>query len=52
MKKSDGMQAKVPEECPREVLDLIQRCLQPIAGDRPTAAEIVTCLKNLLMPQA
>lgn len=38
---------KVPEECPREVLDLIDRCCSVDPAKRPSAKEIVQLLEGM-----
>ena len=44
---SDALVCRVPEECPAEVEDLIDRCTAAEPADRPSAVELVkliTCL--------
>jgi serine/threonine protein kinase len=38
---------QVPEECPQEVDDLINRCIQPNPAERPTARELVQLLEGI-----
>ncbi|KAL4439258.1 hypothetical protein ABPG77_004160 [Micractinium sp. CCAP 211/92] len=40
--------ARVPEECPQEVLDLMLRCLSTDPGARPTADQLVVQLEALV----
>ncbi len=44
-----GVQARVPEECPQEVADLMLRCLDPDAAKRPTAKELVDRLMDMYL---
>eukprot|EP00887_Chlorella_sp_A99_P005875 scaffold1.g5875.t1 len=37
---------RVPEECPKEVRDLILVCLEPDPGERPTAVQLVDRLQQ------
>lgn len=39
---------RVPEECPQEVADMIDRCSMPEPRDRPTALELVRFMANQL----
>lgn len=38
---------KVPEECPQAVVDLMDRCLETVPSQRPTAKEIVLLLESM-----
>ena len=42
-----GGVCRVPEQCPQEVWDLIDRCLKPNPDDRLDAEDIVDLLKDL-----
>ena len=42
--------ARVPHECPPEIEQLMQRCLDVDPGARPTAREIVDYLTDLRIP--
>ena len=43
---------RVPEECPREVADVITSCLDENPTNRPTARQIVDRLGGLREPRA
>ena len=45
------LRCRSPEDCPPEVLALVQRCLAASPADRPTAAEAVRVLAASLAQQ-
>jgi hypothetical protein len=45
------LRCRAPEDCPREVLALVQRCLAASPSERPTAAEAVRVLAASLAEQ-
>ena len=48
---SNVLLCRVPEECPSEVEDLIDRCLASEPADRPSAVELVKMLTQLGISQ-
>ena len=44
---SPSLLCRVPEDCPQEVVDLINQCRHPEPAQRPSATDVVAILKRL-----
>ncbi|KAK9843038.1 hypothetical protein WJX74_005997 [Apatococcus lobatus] len=41
---------KVPEDCPAEIAEIVERCMETNSGDRPTTLQLFECLTSNSLP--